>query len=124
MQSALTLFSTVTADMAGNPRQSSGSWDSGVYKFGSTTTADTTAPTVSVTSPANGATLSGTATVSCNAADNVGVASVQFQIDGANVGSAVTAAPYSLALNTASYSNGSHTLNAIARDAAGNQTSS
>ena len=124
IQSALNLYSTFTTDMAGNPRQSSGSWDSGVYKFGSTTTADTTAPTVSVNSPANGATLSGTATVSCNAADNVGIASVQFQIDGANVGSAVTAAPYSLALNTASYSNGSHTLNAIARDAAGNQTSS
>jgi hypothetical protein len=123
IQSALNLYSTFTTDMAGNPRQSSGSWDSGVYKFGSTSTADTTPPTVSMTGPANSATVSGTATVSCNAADNVGVASVQLQIDGANIGSALASAPYSFSLNTASYPNGSHTLTAIARDAAGNQTS-
>src|SRR5205814_1040827 len=106
------------------PRQSSGSWDSGVYKFGSTTAGDTTSPTVSMTAPANGATVSGTVTLTCNAADNVGVSSVQFQIDGANVGSALTSAPFSFALNTASYANGSHALKAIARDAAGNQTTS
>jgi hypothetical protein len=110
--------------MAGNARQSSGAWDSGVYKYGSTTSVDTTPPTVSITSPANGATISGTTTVACNASDNVGVASVQLQIDGANVGSADTSAPYSFALNTASYANGSHTLTAIARDGAGNQTTS
>ena len=44
------------------------------------------APTVSLTAPANGATVSGTATVSANAADNVGVVGVQFKVDGANVG--------------------------------------
>jgi Bacterial Ig domain len=124
IQSALNLYSTFTTDMAGTLRQSSGSWDSGVYKFGSTSSADTIPPTVSVTSPANGATLSGTASVTCNVADNVGVVSVQFQIDGANVGTADTSAPYSFALNTASYANGSHTLKAIAKDAAGNQTTS
>jgi hypothetical protein len=85
---------------------------------------DTTPPTVSMTAPANGATLSGTANLACTASDNVGVASVQFQIDGANVGTADTSAPYTFALNTASYPNGSHTLKAIARDAAGNQTTS
>jgi hypothetical protein len=124
VQSGLNLYSTFTTDMAGVPRQSSGSWDSGVYKFGSTTAGDTTSPTVSMTAPANGATVSGTVTLTCNAADNVGVSSVQFQIDGANVGSALTSAPFSFALNTASYVNGSHTLKAIARDAAGNQTTS
>jgi hypothetical protein len=124
VQGAVNLYSTFTTDMAGTLRQSSGSWDSGVYKFGSTSSADTTAPTVSMTAPANGVTLSGTANLSCNAADNVGVASVQFQIDGANVGSADTSAPYTFALNTASYPNGSHTLKAIAQDAAGNQTAS
>jgi hypothetical protein len=40
------------------------------------------------------------------------------------MGSALTTAPYSLAMNTASYPNGSHTLTAVARDAAGNQTTS
>ncbi len=124
VQSAVNLYSTFTTDKAGALRQSSGSWDLGVYKYGSTSSGDTTAPTVSITSPGNGATISGTVTVSCNAADNVGVASVQFQCDGANIGSALTTSPYSVSMNTASYQNGSHTLTAIARDAAGNQTTS
>src|SRR6185295_6163182 len=44
---------------------------------------DTTAPTVSLTAPANGATVSGTVSVTANAADNVGVAGVQFLLNGA-----------------------------------------
>jgi len=122
--SALNLYSTFTTDMAGALRQSSGAWDLGVYKYGSTSSGDTTPPTVSMTAPAYGATISGTATISCTAADNVGVSSVQFQLDGANVGSADPSAPYSISLNTASYPNGAHTLRAIAKDAAGNQTTS
>ena len=47
---------------------------------------DTTAPTVSVTAPSAGATLSGTATVSANASDSVGVAGVQFLLDGNALG--------------------------------------
>ena len=43
---------------------------------------DTTAPTVSLTGPAEGATVSGTVTLSANASDNVGVAGVQFKVDG------------------------------------------
>jgi hypothetical protein len=124
IQNAVNLYSTFTTDMADTLRQSSGSWDSGVYKFGSTSSADTTAPTVSMTAPANGATLSGTATITCSASDNVKVTSVQFEIDGSNLGTADTGAPYTRALNTKNYSNGSHTLKAIARDAAGNQTAS
>ena len=85
---------------------------------------DTTRPTVSITSPASGATISGTITVTSNASDNVGVASVQFQLDGANVGAPDTAAPYSISWNTSTSSNGSHTITAVARDAAGNVATS
>ena len=85
---------------------------------------DTTPPTVSITSPANGATVSGTITVTANAADNVGVAGVQFRVDGANVGAEDSAAPYSASFNTTAVANGSHTLSAVARDAAGNRTTS
>ena len=85
---------------------------------------DTTPPTVSITAPANGATVSGTISVTANASDNVGVASVQFQLDGANLGSLDTASPYATSWNTATASNGSHTLQAIAKDAAGNSTTS
>ena len=88
------------------------------------TTPDTTAPAVSITAPANGATVSGTATVTANATDNVSVASVQFQLDGASLGSLVTTAPYSASWDTTKSTGGSHTLSAIARDAAGNSATS
>ena len=85
---------------------------------------DTTPPTVSVSSPAAGATLSGTTPVSATAADNVAVAGVQFTLDGANLGAEDTGAPYSVSWNTTTAANGAHTLRAIARDAAGNTTTS
>ncbi|MGE5624314.1 MAG: Ig-like domain-containing protein [Bacillota bacterium] len=83
---------------------------------------DTTPPTVSMTAPANGATVSGNVTVSANASDNVGVVGVQFKLDGANLGPEDTSAPYSITWNSAGASNGSHSLTAVARDAAGNKT--
>ena len=86
--------------------------------------ADTTAPTVSVTAPAAGSTVSGTVTVSATASDNVGVAGVQFLLDGVALGAEDTTAPYSVSWNTTATANGSHTLTARARDAAGNQTTS
>ena len=47
---------------------------------------DTTPPSVSMATPANGATVSATVTVSANASDNVGVVGVQFLLDGAALG--------------------------------------
>ncbi len=84
---------------------------------------DTTAPTVSITAPAAG-TVSGTVTVSANAADNVGVMGVQFRLDGANLAAEDTTSPYSVSWNTATATNGIHTLTAVARDAAGNTATS
>src|SRR5215475_3241734 len=86
-------------------------------------TVDTTPPTVSITAPANAATVTGSVTVSATASDNVGVVGVQFLLDGANLGAEDTATPYTTTWNTTSASNGSHTLTARARDAAGNSTS-
>src|SRR2546428_1550176 len=45
------------------------------------TAADTTPPSVSITAPTNGATVSGTITVSGTASDNVAVSNVQIAID-------------------------------------------
>jgi YD repeat-containing protein len=81
---------------------------------------DTTAPTVAVTGPASGATVGGNVTVTANAADNIGVTSVQFTLDGIDLGSAVTSAPFSAPWNTTGAANGTHQLRAVARDAAGN----
>src|SRR5262249_35084905 len=83
---------------------------------------DTTPPTVSITAPATEATVSGTISASANASDNVGVVGVQFQLAGANLVAEDTTAPYSVSWNTTTATNGAHTLSAIARDAAGNQS--
>jgi hypothetical protein len=124
IQAGVNLSSSFTTDMSGKARPSSGAWDLGVYVSGSAPS-DTTPPTVSLTGPATGATVSGTSvTVSANASDNVGVTRVQFRLDGANLGSAVTAAPYQVTWNTTQTANGSHTLSAVAYDAAGNQGTS
>jgi hypothetical protein len=90
-----------------------------------TVTPDTVPPTVSVTAPVNGATVSGsTVTLSATASDNVGVTGVQFQVDSANVGALLTAAPYSVLWDSTSVANGSHTITAVAQDAAGNHATS
>jgi len=85
---------------------------------------DNSAPTVAMSTPSSGASLSGSVTVSATASDNVGVVGVQFRVDGANVGAEDTTSPYSLSWNTTTVANGSHTLTAVARDAAGNATTS
>ena len=84
------------------------------------TAGDTSPPTVAITAPSSGSTVTGTVTVSANASDNIGVVGVQFRLDGAPLGSEDTTNPYSVAWDTRSAANGSHTLTAVARDAAGN----
>jgi len=86
------------------------------------TVADTTPPTVSITAPSSGATVSGVITVSANAGDDQGVAGVQFKVDGQNLGTEDLAGPYTVSWDTRTLLNGSHTLTAVARDAAGNTT--
>ncbi|HJV66231.1 MAG TPA: Ig-like domain-containing protein [Geomonas sp.] len=83
------------------------------------TSADTTAPTATISSPAGGATVSGTSSVAVSASDNVGVTKVQLYVDGSLVGTD-TATPYNFSLNTTTLANGAHSLTAQAYDAAGN----
>ena len=80
---------------------------------------DTQPPTASMTAPANGATVSGTIVVSASAADNVGVADVEFMLDGVSIG-LDSISPYSVQWNTTTAANGLHALSARARDTAGN----
>ncbi len=121
---------TATAALIGNSTPNkvtnpgSGSPNRLLYSlFGGGGGGDTTPPTTSITSPANGATVSGTVTVSANASDNVGVSRVELYVDGGLVGSDTTA-PYQIAWNTATASNGGHALQTRAFDAAGNMGSS
>ena len=88
------------------------------------TSSDTTPPTVAMTAPNAGATVSGSVMVSADASDDVAVASVQFLLDGNSVGSPVTAAPYNFSWNTSSTPNGNHTVSAVATDTSGNAANS
>ena len=81
---------------------------------------DTTVPTVSLTAPAAGASLSGTITMSANAADASGIKQVQFYVDG-TLKATDTSPPYTYSLNTTSLSNSSHSFKAIATDNSTNQ---
>jgi len=115
---AVDLSSYFTTDKDGKTRTAP--WDLGAYEY-TGNGGDTTAPTVSLTAPANGTQLTGSSvTVSAVASDNVGVAGVQFKLDGNNLGAEVTSVPYQISWDTTQTANGSHTLTAVARDAAGN----
>lgn len=85
---------------------------------------DAVAPIVSILSPASGTTVRGTITVTASAFDNVGVSGVVFTLDDAQNSTEDSTSPYSTTVNTTLVSDGSHTLRARARDAAGNQTTS
>jgi hypothetical protein len=84
---------------------------------------DTTPPTVSLTAPADGATVSGTVSVTADASDDVGVTGVSIKVDGAPIPTSPTA-PYTASLDTTALANGGHTLTAVASDAAGHVTTS
>jgi hypothetical protein len=87
---------------------------------------DTTNPVVSITSPANGATLSGTITLGINASDNTAVTRVDSYWDSTNLirsASSQNGYGWGAAWDTLAVGNGAHTLTVIAYDAAGNSAS-
>lgn len=83
---------------------------------------DSQPPTVTIAEPASlEADLTGAALdFTANASDNVGVASVEFQLDAMPIGAADTSAPYGVTIDTTQHASGQHVLRARARDAAGN----
>ncbi len=84
---------------------------------------DTTAPTTTITSPANGTTYTSaqTITLTASAGDNVGIAKVEFY-DGTTLKSTVNTAPYTYAWSLTTTANGTHQWTTKAYDAAGNST--
>jgi fibronectin type 3 domain-containing protein len=84
-----------------------------------TTPADTTPPTVTLTAPASGATLFGTIAMTATAVDDVGVAHVEFLVNGAVVNTDTTA-PYSFDWNSTSVPDGPVTITARAVDTSNN----
>ncbi|HEX5070821.1 MAG TPA: Ig-like domain-containing protein, partial [Vicinamibacterales bacterium] len=103
-------FSAKAIDDAGNAAVL-GSWAIVISNAG-----DTTPPSVSITSVQS---TKKTVSVMVKATDSVGVSRVDLFVDGQFVGSDSTG-PYAFALPYSSFSRGSHTFIATARDAAGN----
>ena len=88
------------------------------------TAPDSTPPLVTVTAPVDGANVAGTIALNATASDNIGVAGVQFKIDGVNLAAEDVTAPYSVNWNSTAVADGLHVVTAVARDAAGNTTTS
>jgi subtilisin family serine protease len=80
---------------------------------------DSTPPTIVITSPSDGSTVSSVVSVSVSATDNVGVVKVELYVDGSFYGSS-TKAPFTIKWNTRKASRGSHALESKAYDAMGN----
>jgi len=85
-----------------------------------TTAADAVKPVVAVTAPPTGATVSGVTTLSASASDNVGVTQVKWYVDGVEVAHDAVGPTWSTTWSTTTVADGSHTIFAKARDAAGN----
>jgi hypothetical protein len=87
---------------------------------------DIAPPIVSLWLPTAGATLTGNATLTATAVDDRDVVGVQFKLDGLDIGPEVTqespTARFTLAWDSSSKTNGTYSLTATARDAAGHTT--
>lgn len=74
-------------------------------------------PTVNITAPLDGATVSGIVTISADAADDEGVVQVGFYCDSILLGTD-TASPYSIDWDSSTVADGPHTVTATAIDTA------
>ncbi len=84
---------------------------------------DTQAPSVVISTPANGSTVSDLVSISAEAADDIFVTRVEIFIDGA-LFATMADSPYSIPWDTVTTANGAHTVTAKAYDAAGNVSTS
>ncbi|MBX3382014.1 MAG: S8 family serine peptidase [Phycisphaeraceae bacterium] len=80
---------------------------------------DTTPPTISISTPSNGGTVSGNVEVRFFAQDDVGVVRVDLLVNGTITTSSSTS-PFTVRWNTNKIARGTHVLQGVAYDAAGN----
>lgn len=88
------------------------------------TSGDTTAPTVTISSPASGGTVSGVVAVAGTSSDNSGVAAVEVSLDGGSYAPATGTTSWSRSLDTHTLADGLHTATARATDSSGNRSTS
>ncbi|MBI4948312.1 Ig-like domain-containing protein [Candidatus Berkelbacteria bacterium] len=80
---------------------------------------DTTAPTTTITSPANGSTVSESVQIVANSTDNVAIARVVFYVDNTSI-AIDQLSPFQVNWDTTKYTNGFHILKTVAYDTSGN----
>ncbi|NTX17791.1 Ig-like domain-containing protein [Myxococcus sp. CA056] len=85
---------------------------------------DTIPPEVQIVSPASGVTVGGTIQIKIDAYDNVRIAGVQLKVNGQNVGREDLSYPYWINVTTTQVGDGTFPVTAVARDRAGNLTTS
>jgi|GEM_PF-1876301 len=110
-------FRVKSKDYAGNLQTSEN------VTFSTTSIIDSTAPTVTVTSPLSGEEIGGTVSIQATADDNINLAKVEFYIDSTKIGES-TVEPYMVDFDTTSYDNDFYKLTAKAYDVTGNNTTS
>lgn len=110
------ILRSVAYDAAGNAGNSA---DVSVNVQNVVLVADSTLPTALITSPTAGTVVSRTLKVYTQTTDNVGVARVELYADGAIAATSTATSP-TFSLNTGKWTKGTHTLQVIAYDAAGN----
>jgi subtilisin family serine protease len=93
--------------------------EAGVLAAKNSTGGDFVPPSAAISSPANGALVSGTINVNVNATDDVGVTRVELRVNDALLATD-TSSPFSFSWNTKNSVNGTTTLKASAYDAVGN----
>ena len=76
---------------------------------------------INITTPTTNSTVSGSISVSATASSSyASISSVQFQLDGINLGAPIALSPYTTTWDTTQITNGAHTLSAIAIDGLNN----
>lgn len=93
-------------------------------QYNSFLSVDSSDPSVVLTSPQNNFTVKGVKLLTAEASDDVGIAGVRFQLNGANYAAEDTTFPYSIKLDSMTVPNGVHTVRAVARDKTNKTTTS
>jgi hypothetical protein len=109
------LSSVFSTDKDGVARPASENWDLGAYQYAGNAG-------MVLSSPAVNATVSGASVpVQASLSGLPGTQTVQYQVDGANLGGSLLLPPFQFAWDSTSVSNGMHSLSAVATDLLGNQ---
>jgi len=110
VNAGLNLSSVFSTDKDGASRPGSGPWDLGPYRYLAN-------QGVILISPASDSTVSGSSVpITALVSGLLGIAFVQFEVDGQNLGPSLLLPPYQVVWDTTTVSDGAHSLAAVASD--------